>query len=57
MAAAVGTYMNKIPVSQLEILGEKPSGDDAVMISYRRNGEPQIRDIPLVRGDDGWKVG
>jgi hypothetical protein len=56
MAAAVSSYLNKIPVSLLEILGEKPNGDDAVMISYRRNGDPQIRYIPLVRGNDGWKV-
>lgn len=56
MAAAVGSYTNRMPVTQLEILGSKSAGPDAVMISYRRNGERADRSIPMVNGDDGWKV-
>jgi RNA polymerase sigma factor (sigma-70 family) len=56
MGAAVGCYMNKIPVQQLEILGAKESGPDAVMLTYRRGEERNDRYIPLVRGEDGWKV-
>lgn len=56
MGAAVGCYTNRIPVQQLEILGAKASSPDAVMLSYRRGGDRTDRSIPLVRGDDGWKV-
>jgi RNA polymerase sigma factor (sigma-70 family) len=56
MGAAVGCTLNKIPVQQLEIVGAKESGPDAVMLSYRRGEDRTERFIPMVRGDDGWKV-
>jgi RNA polymerase sigma factor (sigma-70 family) len=56
MAAGVGSMMNKVPITRLEILGAKTGGPDAVMLSYLRNGETKVRTIPLVHADDGWKV-
>jgi hypothetical protein len=56
MGAAVGCTMNKIPMQQLEMVGAKESGPDAVMLGYRRGEDRTDRFIPMVRGDDGWQV-
>lgn len=56
MVAAVGCYQNIMHISRLEIVGAREHGPDATMLSYRRDGGPDLRSIPMVRGDDGWKV-